>query len=130
MVAFLLMQSPQLVPDTASLQVESALEGRGSRGGDRLHQMVHKALQRNIVCEYSLSSLCTSTVGVSRMRCRRVKLRKEESGLRPIGITYDESRERETILDQFLQSVSISAGKHNGLGLLPAHLPLAALKYS
>lgn len=63
--------------------------------------MVHERLQRDIISEDSLRRHA-STVTSCRMCSRGVQLGQEETRLRSAGVTNDETRQWETISDQFL----------------------------
>ena len=67
-----------------------------------LHQMIHKCLKAHVVGEDGLSGLADTAVTRCRMRCRGIEFRKEESCLRTTGVTVDETREGEAILQQVL----------------------------
>lgn len=63
--------------------------------------MVHESLQTDVVGEDGLS--CRSTAIAAGLMCGRgVELAEQETSLRTAGITDDESRQWETILDEFL----------------------------
>ena len=65
--------------------------------------MIHKRLQADIIRKDGLSSLADSAVRARRVCRRGVELGKQETGLRAAGITNDESREGEAVLDELLQ---------------------------
>lgn len=65
--------------------------------------MVHKGLQRHIVCEDSLSTLCTNApICTGRVRGRGVELGEQEARLRTPGIANNESWQWETICNEIL----------------------------
>lgn len=65
--------------------------------------MLYKCLERHIIREDSLSSLRHTAVGAGSVSCGRVKLGKKETSLRSTCIANDESRERESVLNEFLK---------------------------
>jgi hypothetical protein len=68
----------------------------------KLHQMIHKRLQTNVVCEDRLRGLAHTTVAASRMRGRWVEFGEKEARLRPASVAHDEARQWEAVLNEFL----------------------------
>lgn len=69
----------------------------------QLHQVVHKGLQADVVGENGLCGLADAAVCARRVRGRGVELGEEETCLRTTGVADNETRQREAILDEFLQ---------------------------
>ncbi len=70
-----------------------------------LHQVVHECLQRDVISEDGLRRH-TTTISASSVCGRGVQLRQQETGLRATGVTNDESRQRETVSNEFLGKLS------------------------
>jgi len=68
----------------------------------QFHQVIHERLQTNIVGEDGLCRLTDTAVRARRVRCRRIELGEQETGLRTAGVTDDETGQREAVLDEFL----------------------------
>ena len=64
--------------------------------------MVHKGLQADIVGENRLGSLRDATVAAGSVRRARVKFGEQETSLGSAGVANDETRKRETVLDEVL----------------------------
>lgn len=74
-----------------------------SRSTDsKLHEMVHKRLQADIICEDGLSCLTDTSVRGRSMRSRGIQLSEQETSLRATSIADDESWKRETVLNEVL----------------------------
>ena len=69
--------------------------------------MIHKSLQADVVGENRLSRLADTSVARRGVRRRRVELGEQKTGLGATGITDDESRQREAVLDEFLREKSV-----------------------
>ena len=65
----------------------------------KLHQMIHKRLQTDIVRENRLRRLAHTTIAASRVRGRGIELRQQEAGLGAAGVADDEAGEWEAVLD-------------------------------
>ena len=64
--------------------------------------MLHERLQADIVSENSLGGLANAAIAARGVRGGGVELREQEACLRAAGVTYDEARQREAVLDEFL----------------------------
>jgi len=64
--------------------------------------VVHERLQTDVVGEDGLRRLTDTAVRARRVRCRRVELGKQETGLRTASVTDDETGQREAVLNEFL----------------------------
>jgi hypothetical protein len=69
--------------------------------GYSLHQVIHECLQRDVISEDGLGGH-TTTISTSGVRGRRIQLGQQETGLRATGITNNESRQGETVRNEFL----------------------------
>jgi hypothetical protein len=68
----------------------------------KLHQVVHERLQTDVIREDGLCRLTHASVARRGMCRGRVQFREQETSLRAAGITDNESREREAVLDEIL----------------------------
>ena len=64
--------------------------------------MVHEGLQTDIVGENGLSCLRNASVAAGCVRCRGIELAEQETRLRTAGVTDDESRQWESVLNELL----------------------------
>ena len=96
---------PQISPRSAHLASFHKSQSNLTRPTNgKLHQMIHKRLQTNIIRENRLRALTHTTIPTrtTRMRRRWIELGEQETGLRSASVADNETGKRETVLDEVL----------------------------